>query len=79
LRIETSSSWYEGEPRGPWNPDNPDIDYPDDAVEVWAAIHLTPEKPEYAGGAWHVEGMMNERIVSTGIYYYEREFSLCEH
>ena len=117
LRIETSSSsWYEGEPRGPWNPD---IDYPDDAVEVWeeamaewlstrtpiipdapaftpptppadparvdlrgrrlqvivklAAIHLTPEKPEYAGGAWHVEGMMNERIVSTGIYYWDSE------
>ena len=117
-RIETdSSSWYDGEPRGPWNPE---IDYPDDALEVWeeameewlstrtpiipdapaaftppvppddaarvdlrgrrlqvivklAAIHLTPDKPEYAGGAWHVEGMMNERIVSTGIYYWDSE------
>ncbi|MBR7833300.1 DUF4246 domain-containing protein [Actinospica durhamensis] len=116
LRIETaSSSWYEGEPRGPWNPE---IDYPADAFEVWedamtewlstrtpivpdapaftppaasdaarvdlrgrrlqvivklAAIHLTPDKPDYAGGAWHVEGMMNERIVATGIYYWDSE------
>ncbi|WP_084477695.1 DUF4246 domain-containing protein [Nocardia jejuensis] len=38
-----------------------------------ATIHLTPAKPEYAGGAWHVEGMMNERIVSTGIYYWDSE------
>jgi hypothetical protein len=38
-----------------------------------ATIHLTPDKPEYAGGSWHVEGMMNERIVSTGIYYWDSE------
>ncbi|ETW81407.1 hypothetical protein HETIRDRAFT_51381, partial [Heterobasidion irregulare TC 32-1] len=38
-----------------------------------ANIHLTPEKPEYGGGSWHVEGMLNERIVSTGIYYYDSE------
>ncbi|MFD9865612.1 DUF4246 domain-containing protein [Streptomyces niveus] len=38
-----------------------------------ATIHLTPERPEYSGGSWHVEGMMNERIVSTGIYYWDSE------
>ncbi|MDX2391584.1 DUF4246 domain-containing protein [Streptomyces sp. DK15] len=38
-----------------------------------ATIQLTPEKPEYAGGSWHVEGMLNERIVSTGIYYWDSE------
>ncbi|MEU0697226.1 DUF4246 domain-containing protein [Streptomyces niveus] len=38
-----------------------------------ATIHLTPEKPDYSGGSWHVEGMMNERIVSTGIYYWDSE------
>ncbi|SEG49442.1 Protein of unknown function [Actinacidiphila yanglinensis] len=38
-----------------------------------ATIHLTPERPEYAGGSWHVEGMVNERIVSTGIYYWDSE------
>ncbi|MFI6982969.1 DUF4246 domain-containing protein [Embleya sp. NPDC050154] len=38
-----------------------------------ATIHLTPDKPEYPGGSWHVEGMMNERIVSTAIYYWDSE------
>ncbi|CAF1078068.1 unnamed protein product [Didymodactylos carnosus] len=35
-----------------------------------ANIELTPENPKYSGGVWHVEGMKNEQIVSTGIYYY---------
>ncbi|KAJ6632481.1 hypothetical protein B0H10DRAFT_1977500 [Mycena sp. CBHHK59/15] len=38
-----------------------------------ANIHLTPESPKYAGGSWHVEGMVNERIVASGIYYYDEE------
>ncbi|KAK0449694.1 uncharacterized protein EV420DRAFT_1565390 [Desarmillaria tabescens] len=38
-----------------------------------ANILLTPEKPVYEGGSWHVEGMKNECIVSTGIYYYDQE------
>ncbi|KAF2867072.1 hypothetical protein BDV95DRAFT_610955 [Massariosphaeria phaeospora] len=36
-----------------------------------ASIELTPEKPEYAGGSWHVEGMLNEHIVATSIHYYD--------
>ncbi|KAK6511026.1 hypothetical protein TWF506_010110 [Arthrobotrys conoides] len=38
-----------------------------------ANIVLTPDKPTYEGGSWHVEAMLNERIVSTGIYYYDQE------
>ncbi|KAL1745925.1 hypothetical protein HDZ31DRAFT_81609 [Schizophyllum fasciatum] len=38
-----------------------------------ANIVLTPENPEYPGGKWHVEGMYNEGIVSTFIYYYHSE------
>ncbi|MET7598268.1 MULTISPECIES: DUF4246 domain-containing protein [unclassified Streptomyces] len=38
-----------------------------------ATIQLAPDKPEYAGGSWHVEGMLNERIVSTGLYYWDSE------
>ena len=34
-----------------------------------ANIVLTPENPTYPGGAWHVEGMRNEHIVASGIYY----------
>ncbi|KAJ7159169.1 hypothetical protein C8R43DRAFT_994974 [Mycena crocata] len=36
-----------------------------------ANIHLTADNSEYKGGSWHVEGMLNEHIVSSGIYYYE--------
>lgn len=38
-----------------------------------ASIELTPTSPEYTGGSWHVEGMANESIVATGIYYYSSE------
>ncbi|KAH9850841.1 hypothetical protein C2E23DRAFT_734061 [Lenzites betulinus] len=38
-----------------------------------ANIVLTPENPKYPGGSWHVEGMANERIVATGLYYYACE------
>lgn len=36
-----------------------------------ASIELTPEKPSYAGGNWHIEGMLNEHIVATAIYYFD--------
>ncbi|KAJ7862636.1 hypothetical protein B0H14DRAFT_2740011 [Mycena olivaceomarginata] len=38
-----------------------------------ANIHLTADNPKYPGGSWHVEGMLNERIVASGIYYYDEE------
>jgi hypothetical protein len=38
-----------------------------------ANIHLTPEKPEYEGGSWHVEGALNEHICATALYYYDQE------
>lgn len=38
-----------------------------------ANIELTPEKPRYGGGTWHVEGIDEERIVATGIYYYDMD------
>ncbi|KAF9272153.1 hypothetical protein BGZ88_005133 [Linnemannia elongata] len=34
-----------------------------------ANIELTPDNPKYEGGTWQVEGMANENIVATGIYY----------
>ncbi|CAI7576606.1 unnamed protein product [Penicillium glandicola] len=38
-----------------------------------ANIELTPDKPEYEGGSWHIEGQLNERICATAIYYYDSE------
>ncbi|CAE6398819.1 unnamed protein product [Rhizoctonia solani] len=37
------------------------------------SIHLTPGKPEYAGGSWRVEGMVNEAIAASGIYCYDED------
>ncbi|KAJ3412266.1 hypothetical protein HDV05_001025 [Chytridiales sp. JEL 0842] len=36
-----------------------------------ATIHLTPASPHYSGGAWHIEGMENEAIACTGLFYYD--------
>ncbi|WP_079042053.1 DUF4246 domain-containing protein [Streptomyces aureus] len=83
---KAQDDWWEN--RRPVVPDAPDFtapEVPDASARVdlrgrglqvivkLATIHLTPEKPEYPGGSWHVEGMMNERIVSTGIYYWDSE------
>lgn len=38
-----------------------------------ANIHLTPDNPDYYGGSWHVEGMLNEMICATALYYYDCE------
>jgi hypothetical protein len=40
-----------------------------------ANIILTPDNPTYSGGVWHIEGMENESIVATGIYYYQNEYN----
>ncbi|KAF5334509.1 hypothetical protein D9611_013772 [Ephemerocybe angulata] len=36
-------------------------------------IELTPEKPKYEGGTWHVEGKKNEAICAIAIYCYSCE------
>lgn len=38
-----------------------------------ASVELTPEKPEYEGGVWHIEGTYSEEIYATGIYYLDSE------
>ncbi|WPH04584.1 Hypothetical protein R9X50_00747600 [Acrodontium crateriforme] len=38
-----------------------------------ANIHPTPEKPNYGGGSWHIEGSLNEHICATMLYYYDCE------
>ncbi|MFC4495798.1 DUF4246 domain-containing protein [Streptomyces ovatisporus] len=83
---EAHEDWWQN--RRPVIPDAPAFtspELPDESARVdlrgrrlqvivkLATIHLTPDKPEYPGGSWHVEGMMNERIVSTGIYYWDSE------
>ena len=37
------------------------------------SIELTPEKPRFPGGHWHVDGLLNEHIVATAVYYPDSE------
>jgi hypothetical protein len=51
-------------------------EYAKDGLQViikLANIMLTPEKPTYDGGSWHVEGQLNEKICATALYYYDCE------
>jgi hypothetical protein len=38
-----------------------------------ANIHLTPDKPTYDGGSWHMEGQLNEHICATALFYYDSD------
>ncbi|KAH7110511.1 hypothetical protein B0J13DRAFT_489695 [Dactylonectria estremocensis] len=38
-----------------------------------ANIQLTPDKPYYRGGSWHVEGQLNEHICATALFYYDND------
>lgn len=51
-------------------------DFRDEGLQVivkLSSIELTPEKPGYEGGNWHIEGMLNEHIAATALYYYDVE------
>ncbi|KAK6343001.1 hypothetical protein TWF718_008379 [Orbilia javanica] len=36
-------------------------------------IMLSPENPEYQAGGWSLNGFRNERIIATGVYFYDQE------
>ncbi|KAJ1661563.1 hypothetical protein GGF38_003565 [Coemansia sp. RSA 25] len=36
-----------------------------------SSIELTPKKPIYGGKDWSVAGLENERIIATGIFFYD--------
>ncbi|EME38963.1 hypothetical protein DOTSEDRAFT_75612 [Dothistroma septosporum NZE10] len=51
-------------------------DFADRGLQVivkLANIHLTPEKPTHDGGAWHIEGQLNEHICASALYYYSSD------
>jgi hypothetical protein len=50
--------------------------YRDSGLQIivkMASIELTPEKPEFPTGGWHIEGQMNEHICATALYYLDSE------
>lgn len=64
-------------PKYTQDPETKDFDVRDfsklKVVVKLANIELTPEKPKYGGGSWHVEGTINEDIVATVLYYFDVE------
>ncbi|KAF4470972.1 hypothetical protein FALBO_2113 [Fusarium albosuccineum] len=44
-----------------------------------ASIELTPEKPEFPAGGWHLEGQMNEKICATALYYLDSDNVTSSH
>lgn len=79
-RIHTAAPipWRYGHRIGPREFKFPDINlrkaFAQTGLQVivkLASIELSPDKPTYEGGNWHLEGMCNERIVATSIYYYD--------
>ncbi|KEQ79691.1 hypothetical protein M438DRAFT_377976 [Aureobasidium pullulans EXF-150] len=58
-------------------PEEPPLDlrkeYADSGLQIivkLANTYLSPNDPEWEGGSWHVEGLSNEHIVATAIYYF---------
>ncbi|KAJ2335930.1 hypothetical protein GGI00_001106 [Coemansia sp. RSA 2681] len=77
-RWEESKAFIPPQPEPFVTPDRPTTPYclrgrRLQAIVEMSNIELTPEKPEYDGANWHVEAMANERIIATGIYYYDVE------
>lgn len=56
--INTSGPWFKGKKNL-------------QVIVKFANIHLTPDKPTYDGGSWHIEGQLNERICATALFYYD--------
>ncbi|KAG8411428.1 hypothetical protein J3458_015489 [Metarhizium acridum] len=60
----------------PVNAPEPRPTYPAAASSIivkLANIHLTPEKPSYDGGSWHVEGLLNEHICATALFCHDND------
>lgn len=36
-----------------------------------ASAEVNSDKPEFSEGSWHLEGVDSEKIIATGIYYYD--------
>ncbi|KAJ2261632.1 hypothetical protein GGI01_002145 [Coemansia sp. RSA 376] len=41
------------------------------AIVKMSNIELTPKRPKFGGEDWKLEGLNNERIIATGIFFYD--------
>mmetsp|Transcript_590 Transcript_590/g.989 ORF Transcript_590/g.989 Transcript_590/m.989 type:complete len:526 (+) Transcript_590:966-2543(+) len=69
-RVQHPSKYIKRDPAKPkplqWNARGKQLQ----VIVKLANIVLTPDNPRFKGGSWHSEGLANERIVASGIYYY---------
>lgn len=50
--------------------------YRDSGLQIivkMASIELTPSRPVFPAGSWHLEGQLNEHICGTALYYLDSE------
>ncbi|KAK0376269.1 hypothetical protein CLIM01_06395 [Colletotrichum limetticola] len=68
-RNARDKAWF----RETHGPALPDADPEAKDYVKFAASDIRSKNPEYKGGSWHTEGLLNEHIVSTALYYYDCE------
>ncbi|KAJ5504886.1 hypothetical protein N7463_007760 [Penicillium fimorum] len=64
------------QPQQEWHSTDLQMQFPNMKLQIivkLANIELSPEKPNYEGGSWHIEGQLNERICATAIYHYDSQ------
>ncbi|KAJ8328649.1 hypothetical protein O5D80_003121 [Batrachochytrium dendrobatidis] len=82
--VEPESDHDDVEPESDYDDVEPESDYESakpvslggcnlQVIVKLTNIQLTPSKPKYDEGNWHIEGPINESIVATGLYYYDVE------
>lgn len=72
--YQTRANYIKAEQKTSTTPVNLRKDWAQQGLQIivkLANIHLTPEKPEYEGGSWHIEGQLNEHICASALYYYD--------
>ncbi|EGR44694.1 uncharacterized protein TRIREDRAFT_69841, partial [Trichoderma reesei QM6a] len=53
-------------------PEDPDFKF-EASQELAECIYVDNDTTEFEGGSWHTEGMLNERICATALFYYDSE------
>ena len=70
------ADWVEPDHDHEYYPVSLQKDFQDKGLQVIvkiASTELNPANHEYPGGSWHVEGLLNEHIVATAIFYFDVE------
>ncbi|SCV68270.1 BQ2448_391 [Microbotryum intermedium] len=59
-----------------WRVEHPEFSLKGRSIQIFVklkCIELSPDRPDYGGTTWEVEGLKNECIVATGVFCYDQE------